>query len=524
MLTRQIQVIKTLVMNEVKLRSRRLSTLVVLILIAALARLIFGAGDSNLSMLVINQARTVYNSSSLALGTACLFAPLLGLLSFYLTRGRIAEDARCGIGAVIASTRIGNGTFIFSRWLGAVAYLLLILLAYLVTIVGLQIARGESAVELIVYLKVYGLVLVPVIFFGASCAILFDSVPLLMGKAGDVIYFFVWVFEVSMLDKVGHDHVSSMPPIMILEGLGMTIVDFIVRTQFTVHSISIGLGTFNPNLPANVVELAEIPNTILLYRSIATLLSFIPLLLAIPLFHRYSPDKIKLSNIRKRRTPFEIVNAWLRPVSRLARPFFGFAAKTPNFAGQVVAEVAVTLVNSPLAIIAMIAFSLFAALMNVKNLAGILVFACALWGVLISDLSTRDHQAQLSAMGDAVIGGADRRYLRQFAASVLLGLMLFGVVLYRWSFQATHFALALLVGLLFMSSLASMLGRLTRTSRTFLGPFMFWFYLAIQTKGAPYFDVLAFNESASNNSILFYSEAGIVALILGFAYNRYQAR
>jgi hypothetical protein len=65
---------------------------------------------------------------------------------------------------------------------------------------------------------------------------------------------------------------------------------------------------------------------------------------------------------------------------------------------------------------------------------------------------------------------------------------------------------------------------LTRTSRTFLGPFMFWFYLAIQTKGAPYFDVLAFNESASNNSILFYSEVGVAALILGFAYNRYQAR
>ncbi|MBC3872663.1 hypothetical protein [Undibacterium flavidum] len=524
MSTLQIQVIKTLVMNEVRLRSRRVSTLVVLILIALLARLIFGTGDGNLSMLVINQARTVYNSSSLALGTACLFSPLLGLLSFYLTRGRIAEDARCGIGAVIASTRIGNGTFIFSRWLGAVAYLLLILLAYLMTVIGLQIVRGEAAVQLMVYLKVYGLVLLPVIFFGVSCAILFDSVPLLMGKAGDVIYFFVWVYEISMLDRVGHDRVTSMPPIMILEGLGMTIVDLMVRTQFTVHSISIGLGTFNPSLPANVVELAEIPNTMLQYRAITTLLSLVPMLLAIPLFHRFSPDKIKLSNIRKRRSPFGMVNAWLRPVSRLAKPFFSFAAKMPNFAGQVVAEVAVTLVNAPLAIIAMIAFSIFAAFMNVKSLAGILVFASALWGVLISDLSTRDHQAQLSAMGDAVTGGADRRYLRQFAASVLLGFLLFGVVLYRWSFQAPHLALALLVGLLFMSALASMLGRFTRTSRAFLGPFMFWFYLAIQTKGVPYFDVLAFNESASNNSILLYSEIGIAALILGFSYNRYQAR
>ncbi|MFZ6820011.1 hypothetical protein [Undibacterium sp. Ji22W] len=524
MSTQQILVIKSLVMNEVRLRSRRFSTLVVLVLIALLARLIFGAGDGKLSILVINQARTIYNSSSLALGTACLFSPLLGLLSFYLIRGRIAEDARCGIGAVIATTRIGNSTFIFSRWLGAVAYLLLILAAYMITVMGLQIVRGESALQLMVYLKVYGLVLLPVIFFGASCAILFDSVPLLMGKAGDVIYFFIWVFQISMLDRVGHDRVTSMPPLMILEGLGMTIVDLMVRTQFTVHSISIGLGTFNPSLTANVVELAAFPTTILQYRAVTTLLSFIPMLLAIPLFHRYSPDKIKLSNIRKRRTPFEIVNAWLRPVSRLAKPLFGFAAKTPNFAGQVVAEVAVTLVNSPLAIIAMIGFSLFAALMNVKNLPGILVFACALWGVLISDLSTRDHQAQLCAMGDAVSGGADRRYLRQFAASVLLGFMLFGIVLYRWSFQAPHFALALFVGVLFMSALASMLGRLTRTSRAFLGPFMFWFYLAIQTKGAPYFDVLAFNESASNNSILFYSEIGLAALVLGFAYNRNQAR
>lgn len=520
----QTHLIKTLVMNEVKLRSRRFSTVVILILVAALARLIIGAGSSDLSLIVINQTRTLYNSSSLALGTACLFSPLLGLLSFYLTRGRIAEDARFGIGAVIASTRISNTSFIFSRWLGAVAYLVFILTAYLITVVALQIIRGDSVVQLVVYLKVYGIVLLPVIFFGASCAILFDSVPLLMGKAGDVIYFFMWVYEVSMLDKVGHASVSNLPPAMILEGLGMSIVELMVRTQFTVNTITVGLGTFNPALAPNVIELAELPNTLLAYRAITTVLSLLPMLLAIPLFHRFSPDKIKLSNIRKRRTPFEVINTWLRPVSRLARPFFSFAARTPNLLGQVVAEVAVSLVNSPLAIIAMLVLTFLASVINVDGLPVILLIASALWGVLISDLSTRDYQAQLSEMGDSVLGGAYRRYLRQFAASMMLGLLLFGVVLIRWSLHAPHFAVALLAGLIFMSALASMLGRLTRTPKTFLAPFMFWFYLAIQTKGAPYFDILGFSLSASNNSILLYSALGIGCLLFGLAYNQYKAR
>ena len=176
-------VLKTLALNEVRLRMRRLSTIVALLAVVAISWAMIADPAGGDALIVVDKARVLYTSSALALGSSTLASMLFGLGGFYLVRGRIAEDMRSGAGSVIGATPVGNALFLAGRWLGAVAYLGLLLLAFMGTIMVCHALRGDGPIEPLVYLSTYCLILLPMIFFAASCAILFDSWAPLMGKA-----------------------------------------------------------------------------------------------------------------------------------------------------------------------------------------------------------------------------------------------------------------------------------------------------------------------------------------------------
>ena len=115
--------LKALALNEVRLRMRRVSTIVAVLAVVAIswAMIVDPAGGE--ALIVVGSARVLYTSSALALGSASLASILFGLGGFYLVRGRIAEDIRTGAGSVIGATPVGNALFLAGRWLGAVAYL-----------------------------------------------------------------------------------------------------------------------------------------------------------------------------------------------------------------------------------------------------------------------------------------------------------------------------------------------------------------------------------------------------------------
>lgn len=50
------------------------------------------------------------------------------------------------------------------------------------------------------------------------------------------------------------------------------------------------------------------------------LMALVPMLPAVLLFHRYSPDRVKAARASKRRTPLEYANALVRPLSKLVQP------------------------------------------------------------------------------------------------------------------------------------------------------------------------------------------------------------
>lgn len=511
--------IQTLALNELRLRTRRLSTMFVLLAIIALAWLMIPDTSRGYTLMSVQDSRVLYTSSAIAIGSATFGGMLFGLAGFYLVRGRMGEDIRSGAAAVIGATPVGNAMFLFGRWLGAVLTLASLAFAFMLTMMALQLLRGEGAINPLIYLQCYVLVLLPTILFSASCAILFDSVGPLMGKAGDVLYFFMWIAQLSLMAAA--DQIDMATPVLLaIDFSGMVSTMKAVTLHLGTKHISLGGGDFDPALPTTVLPalLWTVPMT--LARGASAVLATLPLLPAVLLFHRFSPDKVRVSRSRKRRSPLEVANQWLRPLARLVQPLFRLAAALPGTTGQVVADVALTLATSPSAVAALLAVMALSLFAPAAALPGVLCGAAAAWGVLVCSISTRDYDGAVEDMTGAVAGGVSRRFLRQYGAAVLLGFLFTGIVALRWAASMPLQAAAVAAGVLSMAALAGMLGRCTRSARTFLALFLFWVYLSVNVRVAPMIDVFGFNGVANAQSMLAWLCAGGLALAAGYAWNR----
>jgi hypothetical protein len=510
--------IRTLALLEARVRLRRLSTLVTLLAVVALSWMMISDPADGMTLIAIRGARVLYTSAALALGSAALATLLLALAGFYLLRGRVAEDLRSGAGSVIGASRSGGALFVVARWCGGVLYLAALVGAFMATVLLCHAVRGEGPIEPLVYLQTYALVLGPMILFTASCATLFDAWAPLMGKKGDLLYFFVWVGQMALLPAM----TEGGPPAVIpfdFTGTSAVIAALVAHAGVT-DSLMLGIANYDQHKAALALPTWAWTASMAATRCLTALLALTPLLLALPLFHRFSPDRVKPGKARARRSPLAVVDGWLRPLARLVDPLFGLAARMPGIAGQALADVALTLAASPSAIALLLLAQLPALLLGVQALAPFTLVCVAYWGILVSDLSTRDGDAALAGMGAAVPGGSARRYWRQFLASLVLGLLFTGVAVLHLAAADPLRACALLSGVFALAAFASLSGRTSGTSRTFLALFLFGLYVSVNVSRGAWADIVGFHGNATMASSLAWAGLGVLAVLGGAAWKR----
>lgn len=510
-------VIRALALVEARVRLRRLSTLVTLLGVVALSWFMISDPADGLTLIAVRGARVLYTSAALALGSAALAALVLALAGFYLLRGRAAEDLRSGAGAVIGASRNGGVPFVLGRWCGGVLYLTALVAAFMATVLLCHVVRGEGRIQPRVYLQTYALVLGPMILFTAGCATLFDAWAPLMGKKGDLLYFFVWVGQMAMLPTVAGGAATAVP----FDFTGTSAVIAALAAHLDLgDSLMLGIADFQRDKAPLVLPTWVWPASIAGARCVTALLALIPLLLALPLFHRFSPDRVKPGKARMRRSPLAVIDGWLRPLARVADPLFGLAARLPGIAGQALADVALTLAASPSAIALLLAAQLPALVLGAQALAPFALACVAYWGILVSDVATRDGDAALAGMGAAVPGGSARRYWRQFVATLVLGLMFTGVAALHLALVDPVRAAALLSGVFALAAFATLLGRTSGTSRTFLALFLLALYVSVNVSRGAWADIVGFHGNATATSSLAWAGLGALALLGGFLWNR----
>lgn len=510
--------VKTLALNEMRLRMRRLSTVVATLAVIAVTWLMITDKSTGMTLIAVEGARVLYTSSCLALGSISLGGIFFGLGGFYLVRGRIGEDLRAGIGNVIAATPVGNASFIFSRWLGGMAYLGMLALAFMLTTMLLHAVRGDGPIELLVYLQTYLILMLPMLSVTVGMAILFDSVAWLMGKRGDVLYFFLWTAQMGLM--AGLENTTGATPLLLLDFGSVATSIVALRDVLHTDHLSLGMGDFKAALAPVTLPAWMWSTELVMLRAGSGLLSLLPLLLAQRVFHRYSPDRVRVKHAQKRRSPLELANTLLRPLNRLVQPLYRVAADLPGVAGQVVADVALTLSSAPAALAVLVGVTLAALAAPYAATGPLVMGAVVFWGILVSGLATRDFEADLEGMSGAVSGGAARRYLRQYGATVLLGVMFTGVACLRWALHEPVRALALAGGILGLSACASLFGRMSRTARTFLALFLFAMYVSANVGNVAMIDLVGANGVASLQSAMAWLIGGALLLGGGYLYNR----
>lgn len=517
-----LTILKMLALTEVRLRMRRTSTLVALLAVVALSWLMIADPASGEALITVKHTRVLYTSTALSIGSATLGCILFGLGGFYLIRGRMAEDIRSGAGSVIGATPVGNAQFLLGRWLGAAAYLCTMVFVFMLAIMVLHAVRGDGPIEPFIYLKNYVYLLLPMVLFTVSAAILFDSWAPLMGKGGDVLFFILWAAQLGVAGANAEKGLNPLVELFDFNGMGASMLA--VTHALGSTNVSLGGGNFDAALaPVRMTDNLWTGQLILLRLGSAAL-ALLPMLLAVGVFHRFSPDRVKVASARQRRSPMQVLNQILKPLARVTAPLFALGARIGGFPGQVVADVALTLAAAPSAIAAILGIGLAALVVPHAALPPLVLGAVVFWGVLVSDLSTRDFAADAEALSAAVPGGAVTRFVRQFAATALLGLMLTGVAALSYAFTDPMRAAALLVGVFSFAALASGFGRCSRTPRVFLALFLFWSYVSINAGKLAWIDAVGFLGAANPASMTLWAGAGTLALATGYLWNRRAAR
>lgn len=501
---------------ELQLRSRRSATLVAVLAVLALTWLMLADPASGNALMVVDDQRLRYSSGTLAFGSAGMGALLLSLAGFYLCRGRVQEDLRSGVAGVLAATPVSSPLLLLARWLGGVAYLLLLAAALLIGTWALHLLRGEGPLQPLVYLQTYALMLLPALLASAAFAALADAWAPLMGRKGDVAYFLLWVAMLGLMPLHEPAPDAQLVGSMLLDQSGLATGVTRIAQLMGSGNVSIGGGDFKAGLALLDFPADFWTAELVLLRLGACLFALPPLLLALKLFHRYSPDKVRARAAGRQNGAVCVANRLLQPVTRMLAALLPLVACLPQAAAAVLAELLLSLISQPLALLWLLVACIGPLVAEPAELWGWQAAIAFGWGLWASELGARDALANTGALVAALPGGAQRAFWSRWAAALGLGLLANATLMWR-----TPEAIpALLVGLALFSALSLLIGRLTQGGRTFLALFMAWMLMAVQVRRVAWVDLLGFNGQLQGLHMGALALAALVLMALGFCLTR----
>jgi hypothetical protein len=170
-------------------RVRRYSFLLILAFAAGLAYLTF-IGTITLQL---GEYRGVYNSAWVGSMMTLIGTAYITLAGFYMVKNTIQRDGQTRVGLVLATTPMSKSIYTLGKALSNFAVLAAMVSVLAVAAVILQLARAEGgSLEPGRPLAPFIWVALPAMAITAAVAVLFETLPVLRGGVGNVIYFFAW--------------------------------------------------------------------------------------------------------------------------------------------------------------------------------------------------------------------------------------------------------------------------------------------------------------------------------------------
>ena len=127
------------------------------------------------------------------MGIVC--SAFLSLIGFYVVKNSIQRDEQTRVGRVLATTPMTKRFYTFAKSISNFAVLASMVLVMGVATLLMQLLRGEDPhLHLWQLLAPLILFALPAMAFVAALAVLFETLPVLRGGVGNIIFFFLWIF------------------------------------------------------------------------------------------------------------------------------------------------------------------------------------------------------------------------------------------------------------------------------------------------------------------------------------------
>jgi len=499
---------------------RRPSTVVVFLLLSFFAYLWIPDPSTGRALLQLNGQRARYNSAAIGMATAIIASVFVGLAGFYVISNALRRDVQSRCGYVIAATTMRSGEYLLGKFAGNVAFLALFIGGFMLTSMVMLLVRGEAALEPLVFIWQYLLIVPPAIVFVSVLAILFESVPFLSGKFGDVAYFFLWL--------------SSMGTVAVAAERGGSALAFFDYSGFAFmfgqlkgiaggSSISIGASHFDASKPLFVFNGLQLTAASLPSR-LGSLVSSLPLLLIARLFfHRFDPVLVRKTAEKGSRSWAarfrSLIKPLARPVERL-RP--DRSSRSTSLFGAAVTDARMTLAAEPLLLVAISVFSILALLTPAASIRhGVLPVAFMVAAVMTAEVSCRDRGRGTLQLVFAAPHIQPHFVLWKFLSTLLVLSGIVGVAALRVVSAYPAGAFATIVAILFTTALSTSLGVVSGNAKSFIVVYLTFWYLVMNGKGtAPAIDYAAFFVIPPLFVTAGYAVAAFAALAIAHAVHR----
>ncbi len=188
------RVLAALAVADFRERTRRPGSLVTLAVAVMLGYLALPPASSHYVIMNAGGYRGVYNSAWAGMVTALAGALWLTGGGFYVVRSAIARDQQTGVGQILAATPRRTAGYLAGKFVSNLMVLASMAGVLAVTALVMQLARGESAaIGLGALLLPYVLFTLPVLALTAAAAVLVETVPVLRGGVGNIAWLVAWL-------------------------------------------------------------------------------------------------------------------------------------------------------------------------------------------------------------------------------------------------------------------------------------------------------------------------------------------
>lgn len=494
-------------------------------------------------ILRLDQYRGVNNSAWLGSVIGLVGSLWLTLVGFYIVKNSIQRDRQTRVGQILATTPISKSFYTVSKTLSNFAVLAAMVGVLALAAVVIQLSnRSDARIDFVVLLAPVFLFGLSAVAVSAGLAVLFESLPILRGGVGNVLYFFLWTFLLAFgaINTTQGGSGYQAQPFTDFTG----IVSVMTQMQNQVHSLdpqynggaSFSLGGLGPGTSKTFLWTGtHWTAPILLSRLMLLAIAFALSLLAALFFDRFDPARASWLPQKKPKKRIsreaQAIPAEKLPVGSLAdgpRPQLSVAHLAPvtstgsrtRFVALVIAELKLLLRGHAwwwyLGAAGAFLGCLFSPLEAARS--GVIVFAW-LWPLLIwSQLGTREAMFSTGSLIFSAPHAVPRQLLATYAAGALVA-TLTGGGLGLHLLVARDFAGlgAWAAAALFIPALALAFGVITGTRKFFEALYTAWWY-AGPLHHTPQIDFMG--TTAMSSTPLPYLAAAAILVLTAYVWRK----